>query len=143
MNVLKDTHDCRSELREADLKATPARLALLKLLEEAEKPLDVAAMITYLQEQKIPTDQATVFRIMNTFTEKGLTKQISFNEGKFRYELASKADHHHLICEQCGAIEDFSDCNIWELEADIKRKKKFFVRRHSLEFFGVCKQCQH
>jgi Fe2+ or Zn2+ uptake regulation protein len=57
----------------------------------------------FLEKNNIKSDPATVFRIVNMFTEKGLTKQIQLNEGKFRYELSSKEDHHHLICEKCGA----------------------------------------
>src|SRR5258706_13391668 len=93
----RTNHDCKSELREADLKATPGSLAVLKLLEKAEKPVDVATIIYYLQQHDIKADPVTAFRIMNMFTQKGLAKQITFKEGKFRYELARREDHHHLI----------------------------------------------
>lgn len=135
-------HDCKDELREAELKATPTRLAVLKLLEQTERPIDVASIIEYLKAHDIDADQATVFRIINTFTEKGLTRQLQFHEGKFRYELTSKGEHHHLICVHCGSIEDISDCNIGALEKEIEKKKGFKVASHSLEFFGICKQCQ-
>lgn len=140
---MNQTHDCKIELRDADLRATPARVALLQLLEQSGAPMDVTTMIKNLTQEGLVVDQATVFRIINTFTEKGITKQLSLREGKFRYELSSKEEHHHLICEQCGSIEDISDCNITALEKDIKKKKKFLVRSHALEFFGVCQQCQH
>src|SRR4029077_8265025 len=89
-------HDCKNELNEVNLRATPARLHLMYLLETSDKPLDVQTMIEYLQEKSIQTGPGTVFRIVKSFTEKGLVKPIQFNEGKFRYELASKAEHHHL-----------------------------------------------
>ena len=76
------------------------------------------------------------------FTQKGLTKQIQLNEGKFRYELTSKPDHHHLICQKCGTIEDISDCAVGDLEKDIEKKKNFKIVSHSLEFYGMCKDCQ-
>lgn len=134
-------HDCKVELRTASLKATPARLAVLRLLEKTDQPLDVATIIAYLNKQGVDADQATVFRIINLFTDKGLARQIQLNEGKFRYERGGE-EHHHLICERCGGIEDVSDCNIGGLEKEIHSKKGFLVKRHSLEFFGVCKQCQ-
>ncbi len=142
MTTAKILHDCKEELNEAELRATPARIAVMKLLETTNTPVDVSMIIEYLEEKNIKTDPATAFRIVNMFMEKGLVKQISFNEGKFRYELSSKADHHHLICENCGQIQDISDCAIPELEGDIKKKKGFLVKRHSLEFFGLCKNCQ-
>ena len=135
-------HDCKEKLRSVDLKATPARLEILKLLEASEKPIDVSSIIDYLSSKKINTDPATVFRIINMFTNRGLTRQIQLHEGRFRYELASKADHHHLICQKCGNIEDISDCSIDILEKEIDRKKGFRVSYHSLEFFGVCARCQ-
>ncbi|MBI5123661.1 transcriptional repressor [Candidatus Roizmanbacteria bacterium] len=134
--------DCKTELNDASLRATPARIALMTLLESTKKPLDVQTMIAFLEKKAIKTDPATVFRIINIFTEKGLVKQIQLNEGKFRYELTTTADHHHLVCEKCGDIEDISDCNINDLEKDIEKKKKFKVTSHSLEFFGICSNCQ-
>ena len=114
----------------------------MNLLESSDKPVDVQTMIQYLNKKNIKTDPATVFRIVNMFTEKGLLKTVQFNEGKFRYELSSKPDHHHFICERCGAIEDISDCNIGALEKDIEKKKHIKVTSHSLEFFGICENCQ-
>ena len=135
-------HDCREELNAVNLRATPARIALMSLLETTDKPIDVQSMIQYLDENDIKTDPATVFRIVNMFTEKGLLKPIQLNEGKYRYELASISDHHHLVCESCGNIEDISDCSIDLLEKDIETKKEFKVTSHSLEFFGICANCQ-
>lgn len=139
---MKIPHNCKEELHDLSLKATPARLALMKLLEASGKPLDIQSMIAYLEKNSIQTDPATVFRIVNLFEKKGLIKHIELHEGKFRYELSAKADHHHLVCENCGDIEDISDCNISALEKEIRKKKKFLVKHHALEFFGICKNCQ-
>ena len=138
----KIKHDCKTELNDVNLRATPARMNLMYLLETSDKPLDVQTMIEYLKEKGIQTDPATVFRIVNMFTEKGLTKQIQLQEGKFRYELMSKADHHHLVCTRCGEIQDISDCNIDVLENHIEKKKNFKVTSHALEFYGICANCQ-
>jgi Fe2+ or Zn2+ uptake regulation protein len=138
----KIKHDCKIELNDVALRATPARIAVMQLLEKTTTPVDAQMIKDYLDEAKIATDPATVFRIMGMFMEKGLVKQVSFNEGKFRYELASKPDHHHLVCNNCGKIEDFSDCAIPELESDIKKKKGFKVESHALEFYGLCTKCQ-
>lgn len=136
-------HDHKEELKELALKATPARKAVLDLLESSSKPLDIISVFEYLKKRKISSDIATVFRIINAFTDKGLTKKIEFREGKFRYELSAKEDHHHLVCNKCGNVEDVSDCNIKSLEKDIEKKKKFKVLNHSLEFFGLCSNCQN
>jgi Fe2+ or Zn2+ uptake regulation protein len=139
---VKIKHDCKEELNELNLRATPARMALMSLLENSDKPMDVQTMIEYLDNRNIKTDPTTVFRIVNMFTEKGLLKTIQLNDGRSRYELATKADHHHLVCTRCGSIKDMSDCNIDVLENHIEKKKNFKVTSHSLEFFGICADCQ-
>jgi len=136
-------HDCKDELREVDLRATPARVAVMSFLEKTEKPVDVNSVIDYLNTNGIKTNPATVFRMMNTLTQKGIIMPIQFYEGKTRYELSNKDDHHHLVCENCGKIEDISDGIIPNLEKEIRAKRKFKVLRHSLEFLGLCKTCQH
>lgn len=135
-------HDCKKELREMDLRATPARVAVMQLLEKTKSPVDISMVIDHLKKEAIATDDATVFRIMHMFTDKGITNPIQFQEGKARYELASKEDHHHLICEKCGSVEDIEDTVIPTLEKHIEIEHRFLVKRHSLEFFGVCDNCQ-
>lgn len=142
MNSAKINHDCKRELQNIQLKATPARLGVLKALETTTKPLDVASLLHFLKKQNIKVDKVTVFRIMNILSEKGLVIPIQLGEGKFRYELSGRADHHHFICETCSDIFDISDCRVDRLESEIKKKKGLLVKRHSLEFFGICKQCQ-
>lgn len=134
-------HDHKDELNDKDLKATPARIAIMDLLEKTNEPVDVQMVAGYLEKQAIDTDRATIFRILNMFTDRGITKRIFLNEGKYRYELADQEDHHHLICEACGAIDDIADCDLSKIEQDILRKKGFMVKHHSLEFFGVCQAC--
>lgn len=136
------THNCKDELNDVQLRATPARIALMQLLETSNKPLDVSAMIAYLHKEHIQTDPATVFRIINMFTQKGLTRQIQLHEGKARYERTTFSDHHHLVCSTCGDIQDISDCKIDLLQQEIEKKKQFEVTSHSLEFYGICHTCK-
>lgn len=139
MNV---SHDCANELKTANLKITPARLGVLEALENTNEPMDVVGIKNYLKKNKIKADKVTVFRVLNALSEKGLAKSVQLNEGKLRFESTSREDHHHFICEDCGTIEDISDCNIDVIEKEIKKKKGFLVKKHSLEFFGLCKSCQ-
>lgn len=135
-------HDCKTELRDVALKATPTRLATLKILEAADAPLDVATIKLELEKDGIEADPATLFRMMNSFSDKGLVREVNLQESKLRYEHTAKDDHHHLVCENCGAIEDVSDCTLDILEKELRKKKGFIVKHHSLEFFGLCQNCQ-
>lgn len=132
----------KNELKKFDLRATPARIAAMQSLERIKEPADIKTITDYLRKNEVKIDPATVFRMMNTFTEKGITKQIQLEEGKARYELSSKGDHHHLVCGNCGKIEAIFDNVIPKMEKEIQKKQKFLVKRHSLEFFGLCINCQ-
>jgi Fur family ferric uptake transcriptional regulator len=135
-------HNCKDELQEVSLKATPARIAVLRFLEVTDRPVDVQIIINYLKKEKINIDPATIFRMMHDFLQKGITKQIQFQEGKARYELSSKRHHHHLICTNCGKIEEVEGDFLKQMEEEIYEDKKFRVKDHSLEFFGLCADCQ-
>jgi Fur family transcriptional regulator, ferric uptake regulator len=135
-------HNCKEELREVDLRATPTRLAVMKYLETTNQPVDAGMILNYLGKKEIKTDPATVFRIVNVLTQKGITIPIQFQEGKARYELANKKHHYHLVCQNCSRIEEISDTVIPNLEKEIQKKHNFLVKRNSLEFFGLCHSCQ-
>lgn len=139
---METNHNCKAELRKADLKVTPARLGVLEALEGSEKPQDVNYIEKYLKTNKIKADKVTIFRIINALTEKGIIRPVQLNEGKLRFEHSSVSEHHHFLCDNCGSIEDISDCHIDELEEKIKNKKGLLIKRHSLEFFGLCPACQ-
>lgn len=128
-------------LRHSALKVTSARIAVLDFLSSAKYPQDAEEIYDYLQSRNEKIDRATVYRILDVFLQKGLIQKVEFGEGRSRFEL-SRNDHHHLICENCGRITDISDCRISDLEKQIKQKKYFLVKRHSLEFFGICRLCQ-
>ena len=126
----------------AKIKKTPARSAITEFLSKAETPVDVKQIINFLRVKNLNTNKVTVYRIMDFFYKNGIVDRLEFQEGKFRYEV-KKEDHHHLICQKCGRIEDVSDNFIENFEKIISKKKGFLVKSHSLEFFGICKNCQH
>jgi len=135
-------HDCALELRTVRLRATPARLGVLHALEDADTPIDVATIIGHVRSRGVAADEATIFRILRVFTDKGLVKTIQFHEDKMRFEHAGKPSHHHFVCEKCGMIDDVVGCTVHELEKIIEKKKGVTVTRHTLEFFGVCARCR-
>lgn len=141
-NTIINKHDCADELKEANLKSTPARLGVLKALEDTDIPLNISEITKYLKSHSVKADKVTIFRIINALVDNGLARPIQLNEGRMRFEHSARADHHHFICEICSAIEDISDCHIGRLEKEINSKKGLIIKRHSLEFFGICKSCQ-
>lgn len=123
------------------LKNTEARSAVVMVLSNTNEPLDVSGIKLELEKLDIKVDQATVYRILNTFYEKGIIKRIEIGEGKYRYEI-EKDHHHHLICTNCGRIEDIEIDLSSGFNKEIEKKNGFLVKSHSLEFFGICRLCQ-
>lgn len=120
---------------------TRTRKAVLEFLAYSPKPVDVVEIATQLAKKRIEVDEVTIYRMLDAFLKKGLVTRLDFHEGKFRYELV-QSDHHHVICESCGIVEDVTDCSIESMEKTIVQKQKFLIKRHALEFFGLCNSCK-
>ena len=123
-------------------KKTPAREAITEFLSKSDSPVDVLAVINFLRSKHLNTNKVTVYRIMDFLLKNEVIDRVEFGEGKFRYEI-KKTHHHHLICTNCGKVEDVKADFVSNLEHKIREKNGFLVKSHSLEFFGLCKSCQN
>jgi len=108
----------------------------------SEMPIDAATIVQGLQIHSVRADEATVFRILRVFIQRGLAQTIQFHEDKMRFEYAGKPPHHHFVCEQCGSVILVSECNVDRIEKILEKTKGVKVTRHTLEFFGVCARCR-
>ncbi len=122
-------------------KRTPARVKIVEFLSSSSSPVDVSEIISFLREENLNTNKVTVYRTMDLLFANGFIDKLEFGEGKFRYEI-KKGDHHHLVCTDCGSVEDVEDRYMEKLEKEIYQNNNFKVKHHSLEFFGICKNCQ-
>jgi Fur family ferric uptake transcriptional regulator len=125
-----------------NIKSTAPRIAIYKILQESKTPLTIVEIITELRAKFVAVDRATVFRIMNTFSTKGLVYKLEFGEGKARYELASLSHHHHLVCTSCGMIKDIKKCGIDSYSDELAKDTGFAIANHRVEFFGLCSKCK-
>jgi Fur family ferric uptake transcriptional regulator len=127
-------------LRKSGHKATPSRIAILEIFKRSKKPLSAQEIIDALPHG---TDQATVYRTLKSFKEKGLIKQIDLMQNHAHYELTDLAEHHHLVCLRCGRVEDVHRCGVEAVESSILKSSKHFaeIKQHALEFYGICKVC--
>jgi len=106
-----------------------------------QKPQTVVEIYAAVNSKKRVMDKATVYRILTNFLELGIVNKIQFNEKESRFELADSKHHHHLVCDECGKIEDIQLPEDILLK-EVKKKSDFSVKSHSLEFYGTCKHCQ-
>ncbi len=124
-----------SFLQNQKTRKNETKKEIIDLLSKTKAPVDVNFIIS-----KVKSHRATIFRSLNKLVNTGDIKRLDFQEKKARYELA-KDHHHHLICENCGKIEKISNCIVSNLEEKVNKEKKFLIKSHSLEFFGLCHKC--
>lgn len=134
-------HHLLDILRQAGLKLTRPRRALLEVLVREHGPFTIEELADKLQET--PCDLATIYRNMDAFVALNLVKQCDFGDGMARFELlgAEETHHHHIICRQCRQLELIELCVVRELEK-LVRERGYIQVTHSLEFYGICAQCQ-
>lgn len=127
-------------LRSAKQRVTPARLAVLAVLEKEKRPLSVEKVISIIGEKNI--DYVTAYRTITMLKKAGLVKQIDFQHNHAHYELATLGDHHHVVCVKCDRVADVANCGMEKMEKSALKESGFQkITQHALEFFGICKQC--
>ncbi len=99
-------------LRGATLRATAARVAVLKQLASAGAPLSHAEIVESLSE--LGFDQSTLFRCLNEMADAGLLTRLDLGDQIRRFEFR-KADeeseftHPHFMCVDCGELSCMND----------------------------------
>jgi Fe2+ or Zn2+ uptake regulation protein len=123
-------------LRERDLSVTPFRVQLLKIFSNAHVPLSAQQLLDKFDEK---VDKVTLYRNVEAFEKSGLICRMYFTGQEALYEERfSDHHHHHLICTNCGKIEDIDHCAVATPETD----SGFRTDHHHVEFYGLCKDCQ-
>ena len=123
-------------------RSTPVREKLIELFSKGLL-LSVPDIQKLLLSYKLSPNKTTIYREIEFLKENNLIQEIDFGDGKKRYERTDGEHHHHLICTSCKNIDDVTlESDLDHFEEKIKSTKKFKVTRHSLEFFGLCLNCQ-
>lgn len=121
---------------------TEKRQHILEIFLNNSQPLDSQFIFDAAKQIMPGIDRATIFRTLNTFSDKGLLLKLEFNEGKSRYELSLKEHHHHVVCLECGKFVCVEQCNLKQIDDEVKKETGFTIKFHRLEFFGICPDCQ-
>ena len=129
-------------LKEKNLRVTPHRLAVLSVIANYSEPLTVQAIFDTLRK-KYSIDQATIYRNLLSLHEVGLLRRLDFNHGHAHYELETGAPSSQFVCNKCETIEKLEAKEIDEVIKRISKKSKKFktLSSHTIEIYGICKQC--
>lgn len=135
----------KQQLQSQGYKLTPQREATVIVLLENETDHLSAEDVFMLVKEKAPEiGLATVYRTLELLSELHVVHKLNFGDGVARYDLRgdnTKHHHHHLICVQCGTMQEILDDWLGPLEERLMDEYHFQVIDHRLDFQGICSKC--
>ncbi len=130
-------------LREHNLPVTAQRLAIADVMLTSENHLSAEEVAKEVSARGRAVGTATVYRAIDTLLESGLLVERDFGEGFRRFEPARDVpNHEHLVCTQCGKVEEFRDERLERMTTIVAESRGFARQRHRLVIHGICRECQ-
>ena len=127
------------DIRKAGLKVTLPRVKILEILESSDaRHMTAEDVYKALLERGEEIGLATVYRVLTQFVNAGLAEKHHFEGGQAVFELDRGRHHDHIVCAQCGRVEEFVDETIEKCQREIAAKKGFEITDHSLIIYGRC-----
>lgn len=129
------------DLRNAGLKVTLPRLKILEILEDdGARHKSAEDIYRALLDHNEDIGLATVYRVLTQFEAAGLVTRHHFENGMAVFEL-NRGDHHdHIVCLDCGRVEEFMDTGIEERQKAIATQAGFEIHDHSMILYGRCRK---
>ena len=134
------------DLKSVGLKATLPRLRIINLFEASKiRHLTAEDVYKLLLAEGFDIGLATVYRVLTQFEQAGLLVRHHFESGKAVFELNLGSHHDHLVCLQCGRVEEFYDADIEKRQIRIARERGFEISEHALYLYADCtkSRCPH
>lgn len=132
-----------SELKASGLKATLPRLKILEIFQNSEvRHLSAEDVYKILLSENLDVGLATVYRVLTQFEQAGLLQRNHFETGKAVFELNEGSHHDHLVCLDCGLVEEFYDEEIEKRQKVVAKEHGFEIADHALALYGHCRDCR-
>jgi Fur family ferric uptake transcriptional regulator len=135
-----------TDLKNIGLKATLPRLKILEIFQRsAVRHLTAEDVYRNLLSEELDIGLATVYRVLTQFEQAGLLSRSNFESGKAVFELNEGTHHDHLVCIDCGRVEEFFDPEIEKRQQKIAEERGFKLQEHALALYGACTKeaCPH
>ncbi len=135
-----------ADLKSSGLKATLPRLKILEIFQSsAVRHLSAEDVYKLLLAENLDVGLATVYRVLTQFEQAGLLSRNHFESGKAVFELNEGSHHDHLVCLDCGLVEEFFDDEIEKRQHRIAEERGFKLTEHALALYGNCVKdnCPH
>ena len=134
------------DLKTTGLKVTAPRLKVLDIFHRAtSRHLTAEDVYRALLSDSVDIGLATVYRVLTQFEQAGILLRSHFESGKAVFELNEGSHHDHLVCLDCGQVEEFFDTRIEDRQRAIAQEKGFTLAEHALSLYGHCVRdnCPH
>ncbi len=134
------------ELKSTGLKATLPRLKILEIFQQGgQRHMTAESVFRILLDVRSDIGLATVYRVLTQFEQAGILSRSHFESGKAVYELNEGQHHDHLVCLDCGRVEEFYDAEIEKRQNDVATAKGFVIADHALSLYAHCSRadCSH
>lgn len=135
-----------SDLKNIGLKATLPRLKILEIFQNSNvRHLTAEDVYRNLLHEELDIGLATVYRVLTQFEQAGLLTRSNFESGKAVFELNEGTHHDHLVCLDCGLVEEFYDPEIERRQQLVAKERGFALQEHALALYGTCSKenCPH
>jgi len=127
------------ELKSTGLKATLPRLKILEIFQKGEqRHMTAEDVFRVLLGEHSDVGLATVYRVLTQFEQAGILNRNHFESGKAVYELNEGQHHDHLVCLDCGKVEEFYDAEIEKRQQAVAQDKGFAIADHALSLYANC-----
>ena len=134
------------ELKSSGLKATLPRIKILEVFQQTvQRHLTAEDVYKVLLAEGSDVGLATVYRVLMQFEQAGILSRNHFESGKSVFELNEGKHHDHLVCIDCGRVEEFFDAEIEKRQRAVAQSCGFELQEHALSLYAVCakKNCPH
>ena len=126
-------------LKESGLKATLPRIKVLDIFEQSkDKHMSAEDVYKQILESSEDVGLATIYRVLTQFEQAGILVRHHFESGKAVFELNEKTHHDHIVCLQCGYVEEFFNNEIERLQEEVAEELGFKIIDHSLYISADC-----
>ena len=139
---MKQKFPFEHEIRNTGLKVTEPRLKILSVFEKSkERHLSAEDVHDILKAQSVVVGMATIYRALANFEKAGILNKSTFDDGRAIYEINEGPHHDHIVCVDCGNVEEFVDEEIEKKQKKIANQKGYSLKSHSLVLYGSCSEC--
>ena len=127
------------ELKSSGLKATLPRIKILELFQQsAQRHMTAEDVYKVLLNEGSDIGLATVYRVLMQFEQAGILSRNHFEAGKAVFELNEGKHHDHLVCVNCGRVEEFYDAEIERRQQQIATERGYKLQDHALSLYVIC-----